>query len=60
MNQTVIRRDFAIPQDLVASVVVGFGYPAKKITGENKKRKPLGELAFIESYGKPFEKQQLS
>jgi len=60
LNQTAIRRDFAIPQDLVASVVVGFGYPAKKITGKNKKRKLLGELAFIESYDKPFEEQQLS
>jgi nitroreductase len=60
VNQTAIRRDFAIPQNLVASVVIGFGYPAKKITGTNKNRKPLAELAFIESYGKPLEKEQLT
>jgi nitroreductase len=60
MNQTALRKDFSIPEGLVASVVVGFGYPAKKITGAKKKRKPLTELAFVESYGKPFSKEQPS
>ncbi len=60
VNQTTLRRDFSIPQNLVASVVVGFGYPAKKVTGEKKKRKPLTELVFMGSYGKPFDKEQLS
>ena len=60
VNQTAIRRDFAIPQNLVASVVVGFGYPAKRITGAKKNRRPLTELVFMEGYGKPFDKEQLS
>lgn len=60
LNQTAIRKDFAVPENLVASVVVGFGYPAKKLTGENKNRKPVAELIFVERYGKPFEKRQLS
>ncbi|MGD0422089.1 MAG: nitroreductase family protein [Candidatus Bathyarchaeia archaeon] len=60
VNQTALRRDFSMPQNLVASVVVGFGYPAKRVTGEKKKRKPLTELVFMESYGKPFDKEQLS
>jgi nitroreductase len=60
LNQTAIRRDFAVPENLIASVVVGFGYPSKKLTGENKNRKPFAELVFVEGYGKPFEKRQLS
>lgn len=60
VNQTALRRDFAIPQNLVASVVTGFGYPAKRITGAKKNRKPLTELVFMEDYGKPFDKEQLS
>ena len=55
LNQTAIRRDFAVPPNFVASVVIGFGYPAKKVTGEKKNRKPLAELVFVEAYGKPFE-----
>jgi len=60
INQTKLRRDFSIPQDLVASVVIGFGYPTKKVTGAKKKRKPLSELVYAESYRRPFEKDQLS
>jgi nitroreductase len=60
MNQTALRRDFGIPQNLVASVVTGFGYPAKRITGAKKNRKPLTELVFMERHGKPFEKELLS
>jgi len=60
VNQTALRRDFATPQNLVASVVIGFGYPAKRITGTRKNRKSLTELAFMEGYGKPFDKKQLS
>jgi len=60
VNQTTLRRDFSVPEGLVASVVIGFGYPAKRITGAKKKRKPLTELVFVESYGKPFDKEQLS
>jgi len=60
VNQTALRRDFSIPQSMVASVVVGFGYPAKRITGAKKNRKPLTELVFMETYGKAFNKEHLS
>jgi nitroreductase len=44
------RSDFAIPQDLNPSMITGFGYPARKLTGK-KSRVPLGEIAFLEKYG---------
>jgi nitroreductase len=44
------RSDFAIPQDLNPSMIAGFGYPARKLTGK-KSRVPLGEIAFLEKYG---------
>jgi nitroreductase len=48
-----MRRDFGIPADLKIEAVLGFGYPAKRIIGK-KNRKPLDELAFSESYGRPL------
>jgi nitroreductase len=50
MNREAMEKDFNIPHDLSPSVVVGFGYPAKKLVGR-KDRKPLKELAFHERYG---------
>ncbi len=52
-NEGEMRRDFGIPVDLDLEVVVGFGYPAKKIIGR-KNRKPLEQLAFSEKYGNPL------
>jgi nitroreductase len=46
-----LRKDFGIPNELVPSVVVGFGYPRRKLTGRRKNRKPLAEVAFLEKYG---------
>lgn len=60
VNQAAMRKDFFIPQSIVASVVIGFGYPAKKVTGANKNRKSLTELVFIQNYGKPYDKAQLA
>lgn len=54
-----MRKDFAIPNTLKAVVVVGFGYPAKKIVGK-KNRMPLPELAFIDKYGNKFDPKRLS
>ena len=50
IKQTEMRRDFGIPANLSATVVVGFGFPKKKIIGR-KNRKPLSEVAFLEHYG---------
>jgi nitroreductase len=53
IKQPDMRRDFGIPESLNATVVVGFGYPKKKLMGR-KDRKPLSEIAFLERYGNPF------
>jgi len=54
-----MRKDFAIPDELKPTVVVGFGYPVKKILGK-KNRKPLSELAFVDKYGNKFEAKKLN
>ena len=54
VDRTALQRDFAIPQNLNASAVVGFGYSAKKISGR-KNRKPLPELVSVNRFGEPFE-----
>ena len=53
IKQAEMKRDFGIPESLNATVVVGFGYPQKKLKGR-KDRKPLSEIAFLERYGTPF------
>jgi nitroreductase len=58
INKEKLRKDFNIPEELEPSVVVGFGYPIKKIKGK-KNRKPLNELVFIEKYGNPFNPELL-
>ncbi len=51
IKENSLRKDFAIPNELDPSVVVGFGYPGRKITGRKKNRKALEEVAFLEKYG---------
>jgi nitroreductase len=53
-----MRKDFAIPSSLKPVVVVGFGYPVKKIVGK-KKRRPLVELAFIDKFGNKLDPKKL-
>jgi nitroreductase len=55
IKQAEMKRDFGVPDDLNSTVVVGFGYPAKKIFGR-KNRKPLSEVAYLERYGNPVGK----
>lgn len=50
MNREALQKDFKIPSDLTPSIVLGFGYPSRKLIGR-KSRKPLRELAFHERYG---------
>ncbi len=59
IKKEALRRDFDIPGELDISVVAGFGYPAGRITGRKKRRKPLGKLAFQERYGKPLDPKAL-
>jgi len=51
MDDEDLRRDFSIPEHMQPSVVVGFGYPARKISGK-KSRLPLSEIVFLEKYGR--------
>jgi nitroreductase len=50
VNEEKLRKDFGIPKELNATLVVGFGYPAKKIAGK-KNRVPLNELVYYGKYG---------
>jgi len=46
------RKDFSIPEQMNITIVVGFGYPAKKnLTGKRKNRLPLLDLVHYEKYG---------
>ena len=49
-DKELTQRDFGIPADLSLTVVVGFGFPAKKVVGK-KSRLPLSQIAFLERYG---------
>lgn len=54
IKEADLRRDFNVPQKLKISVVLGFGYPTKKLKGK-KSRKPLEEMVSAESYGKGYQ-----
>jgi nitroreductase len=60
LDASKMRRDYAIPPNLEPSVVVGFGYPAKKITGKKKNRKSLEEIAFLEKFGNKLDPSKIS
>lgn len=49
-----MRKDFSIPIDYKPVIVVGFGFPKKKIDGKTKKKNRLTmhELVSFEEYGK--------
>jgi nitroreductase len=51
IREDKLRGDFAIPKELSPSVTIGFGYPARKVTGKRKNRLPIRELVYYEKYG---------
>ncbi len=53
-----LQKDFNIPEHVHPTVVVGFGYPAKKILGR-KQRLPLDEIAFLGKYGNKLDSHEL-
>ncbi len=55
IKQAEMKRDFGVPENLNATVVVGFGYPKQKILGR-KNRLPLSDVAFLERFGNPLGK----
>lgn len=46
------RSDFGIPKELSPTIVIGFGYPTKELSGKRKNRLPLDKLVYYEKYGK--------
>ena len=44
-----------IPANLDVLAILPFGYPARPVGRGTKQRKPLGEVAHLERYGRPFE-----
>lgn len=55
LREKEMRRDFNIPKELEPTVIVGFGYPERKVTGRKKNRKALSELVSLERFGSPFD-----
>jgi nitroreductase len=51
IREEKLRSDYAIPKDLSPTIIIGFGYPARKLTGKRKNRLPLHELVHYEKYG---------
>jgi nitroreductase len=58
VNRGALEKDFGVPKDLSPGVIVGFGYPTRKISGK-KNRRPLGEVAFLDRFGKPLTPEQM-
>lgn len=51
IREEKLRGDFAIPKELSPSVIIGFGYAARELTGKRKNRLPIHELVYYEKYG---------
>ncbi|MFZ0512495.1 MAG: nitroreductase family protein [Candidatus Nitrosopolaris sp.] len=51
IREEKLRGDFEIPNGLSPTIIVGFGYPARKLTGKRKNRLPLDKLVYYEKYG---------
>ena len=60
VNADAVRRDFGVPQEMNPTIVVGFGYPNKKVTGKKKNRVPLQQVAYAEKFGNPVDPKRLS
>ena len=60
INEQKMRKDFGIPSNLEITIIVGFGYPAKKVTGKRKNRKPIEEIAYLEKYGNRLDQSKIS
>lgn len=55
-----LRKDYALPEGLKISAVLGFGYPKRKILGRKKNRKPIEDLVFPERYGERLKPSDLA
>lgn len=59
IREESLRKDFQIPKQLNPSIVLGFGYPIRKVSGKDKDRKPITDLVFLERYGNSFDSKNL-
>ena len=50
-----IKSLLGIPDELDLLAILPLGYPAEAVGKGKKERKPLGEVAYRERYGQPFE-----
>ena len=57
IKQPELKGDFGIPENLAPTIVVGFGYPERRLLGK-KNRKPLSEVAYLEKYGNSLDPLQ--
>ncbi|HEX7275274.1 MAG TPA: nitroreductase family protein [Nitrososphaeraceae archaeon] len=51
INKDSFKKDYDVPDEFNISAVIGFGYPARKLTGKRKDRVPLDSLVYVEKYG---------
>jgi nitroreductase len=58
VDRDALHKDFEIPKEMNASMVIGFGYPTTRISGR-KSRKPLKELVYLDRYGKILDQEKL-
>ncbi|HET9016485.1 MAG TPA: nitroreductase family protein [Thermomicrobiaceae bacterium] len=49
-----IKPVLGIPDNLELLAIVPFGYPAHPHKGNQKKRKPMGEVVSLNRYGRPY------
>lgn len=54
-NTVPIRELLNVPEDRMILNITAFGYPAREIGAGKKERKPLGEIAHAEHFGRPYQ-----
>ncbi len=54
-----LRRDFDIPPHLSPTIVIGFGYSKRVVSGKRKSRRALGELTSRDKYGIGYQEASL-
>ncbi len=56
VNTQDVKSFLDVPQERMVLTIIPFGYPEREIgTDVEKDRKPLGEVAHAEAYGRPYE-----
>ncbi|HEY7420306.1 MAG TPA: nitroreductase family protein [Ktedonobacteraceae bacterium] len=53
-NLREINALLGIPEDVSVLAIIPFGYPVEAVGKGQKKRKPLGEVAYSERWGAPY------